>query len=135
MTHSRPQRTCIGCGRKAGKDALLRFSISVEDGLVLDIIQRHEGRGTYLCPQKRCFQQAVKKRRLHNRLPKDMIPDLGEWIAYVQEHLLHFIGKAMKGADTTCDGESRGVCTRQIIQARQNLILLSSEGVVNNDQN
>lgn len=53
MAHSVhiPLRTCLVCGKKDAKLALLRIALSPLDAtLVLDSKQRMEGRGAYCCP-------------------------------------------------------------------------------------
>jgi len=43
-------RTCLVCGKKSAKFALLRVALSpVERTVVLDRKQRLEGRGAYVC--------------------------------------------------------------------------------------
>jgi uncharacterized protein len=45
-----PLRTCLVCGKKNAKSALLRIALSpLEKTLVLDRQQRMEGRGAYSC--------------------------------------------------------------------------------------
>jgi uncharacterized protein len=45
-----PMRTCLVCGKKNAKSALLRVALSpVEKTIVLDREQRLEGRGAYVC--------------------------------------------------------------------------------------
>jgi uncharacterized protein len=94
------QRTCIGCGRKNAKDTFLRFIISPEHTLLLDIMQRWEGRGGYLCPQKRCFHLALKKRGISRRLRKDVVLVFDQWINDVAHHLLDFIHAQMERVKT-----------------------------------
>jgi predicted RNA-binding protein YlxR (DUF448 family) len=90
------QRTCIGCGTKGRKDKLLRFTISMEGTLLLDVMQSLQGRGGYLCPQKMCFRMATKKRRLSHRLHRDFALDFEKWIREVKRHLLDFIHENME---------------------------------------
>ena len=48
--HHVPMRTCLVCGKKSAKFALLRVALSpVERTVVLDRKQRLEGRGAYVC--------------------------------------------------------------------------------------
>jgi predicted RNA-binding protein YlxR (DUF448 family) len=51
-------RTCVGCGRKAPKDELLRFV--ARDG-VLALGPTDPGRGAYTCPRLACFERAASK--------------------------------------------------------------------------
>lgn len=71
----RPIRTCIGCGRKAPKDELLRF-LAVDGTVVAD--PKAQGRAAYTCARLSCFERAVSRnafsRTLRSRVRLD--PDL-----------------------------------------------------------
>ncbi len=59
-----PQRTCIACKQVKEKKTLIRL-VCVENGAVeVDISGKKSGRGAYLCPQKTCWELALKKNRL-----------------------------------------------------------------------
>ena len=52
------ERTCIGCGRKAGKDELLRI-VRLADGTIrFDARGNEAGRGAYVCSEA-CFDKAI----------------------------------------------------------------------------
>jgi len=54
-------RTCVGCGSRAAKSDLLRL-VAEENVLVPDAPARRPGRGAYLHPSQRCFEQAQRRR-------------------------------------------------------------------------
>ncbi|HXZ30397.1 MAG TPA: YlxR family protein [Dehalococcoidia bacterium] len=59
-----PQRTCIACRQVRAKDDLIRL-VSTENGIVeIDLFGKKPGRGAYLCPQKDCWELALRKNRL-----------------------------------------------------------------------
>lgn len=59
----KPQRTCLGCGRKQAKRKLLR--ITCLDGKIrLDKKQNLLGRGAYLCLNGSCLFSLETKRKL-----------------------------------------------------------------------
>ncbi|OGN96426.1 MAG: hypothetical protein A2Z77_02895 [Chloroflexi bacterium RBG_13_51_36] len=59
-----PQRTCIACRQVRGKKALIRL-VKTEKGIVeIDVLAKKPGRGAYLCPQKTCWESALRKDRL-----------------------------------------------------------------------
>ena len=59
-----PQRTCIACRQIKDKKALIRL-VSTESGIAeIDVFGKKPGRGAYLCPQKTCWELALKKSRL-----------------------------------------------------------------------
>ncbi|MEX2102548.1 MAG: YlxR family protein [Gaiellaceae bacterium] len=56
-----PIRTCIGCGRKAPQEELLRFA-AVDGALTPDPERRLPGRGAYTCRRLACFERAASRR-------------------------------------------------------------------------
>jgi uncharacterized protein len=68
----RPVRTCIGCGRKAPKDELLRF-LAVDGSVVAD--SKAPGRAAYTCARLSCFERAASRnafsRTLRSRVRLD----------------------------------------------------------------
>jgi uncharacterized protein len=54
----RPVRTCIGCGRKAPKDELLRF-VAADGAVVSD--PKSQGRAAYTCRRLSCFERAASR--------------------------------------------------------------------------
>ncbi len=82
MKHE-PVRRCASCRRTAPKKELLRFARLKERGgwrVVLDQAQNLPGRGAYLCPQRECVHQALKKRALDKALrapvPRELLEQL-----------------------------------------------------------
>ena len=68
MTHV-PERTCAGCGRKAPRPDLLRFT--AEGGRLVPGRNR-PGRGVYTCRRLACFERAVS-RRAFNRVLRQTV--------------------------------------------------------------
>ena len=56
-----PERTCVGCGAKKSKEALLRVVVGPDGQVVLDRKRAAPGRGAYLCSPA-CLKAAVKRR-------------------------------------------------------------------------
>lgn len=61
----RPTRTCIGCGRKAFKDELLRF-VADDGAIVCD--PSAQGRAAYTCRRLSCFERAVSRNAFNRKL-------------------------------------------------------------------
>lgn len=59
-----PIRTCIACGRKAGKDAFIRVARTVDGRIDVDA----DGRGAYICLATACVEKAFRKSHLARRL-------------------------------------------------------------------
>jgi predicted RNA-binding protein YlxR (DUF448 family) len=56
-----PIRTCLGCGQRRPKDALMRIVIK-DSALVVDTRLSFAGRGAYLCPDRACINLLLKKK-------------------------------------------------------------------------
>jgi predicted RNA-binding protein YlxR (DUF448 family) len=56
-----PVRTCVGCGQRRPKEALMRI-VMVDGALTVDESGRLPGRGAYLCPEAACITSLRKKR-------------------------------------------------------------------------
>jgi predicted RNA-binding protein YlxR (DUF448 family) len=69
MTAS-PERTCVGCGRKAPQPELLRFG-SVDGRLVIG--RTLPGRGAYTCRRLVCFERAVASRGFNRVLRRTVL--------------------------------------------------------------
>jgi predicted RNA-binding protein YlxR (DUF448 family) len=64
-----PIRSCIGCGRKAPQNELMRFV--AKDG-VLVAGPREPGRGAYTCRRLACFERAVARRAFNRTLRRNV---------------------------------------------------------------
>lgn len=68
-----PQRVCAGCRRRLPKESLVRFALGAVSGpkaeeagdrqVLLDPQGKMAGRGAYVCPELRCFDEAAAKRK------------------------------------------------------------------------
>ncbi|WP_026927968.1 YlxR family protein [Granulicoccus phenolivorans] len=70
-----PERTCVGCRRRAPQQELLRLVVSA-GAVVPDPQRRLPGRGAYLHPSRACFEQAERKRALTRALRSTAPVDL-----------------------------------------------------------
>jgi predicted RNA-binding protein YlxR (DUF448 family) len=64
---SSPVRSCVGCGRKAPQNELLRFA-AVNGALTPG--RRLPGRGAYTCRRLLCFERALSRRAFNRVLRK-----------------------------------------------------------------
>ena len=70
-----PQRTCIACRQVKEKDELIRL-VSTENNIVeIDVLGKKPGRGAYLCPQKNCWDLALRRNRLEYALRTKLCDD------------------------------------------------------------
>jgi uncharacterized protein len=57
---SAPERTCLGCRGRRERGELIRLQL--RDGWVVPLQGRAAGRGAYLCPERACFEAAVRRK-------------------------------------------------------------------------
>ena len=114
---SEPERTCIGCRRKAHSQELLRWvAVPQDDGealtVALDLWGKAPGRGVWLCPLSSCLGKAIKRRAFGRGLeePGLFVPDHGFLATQLRDGLrsrfLQRLALARR-AGTVIAGESR----------------------------
>lgn len=60
MRNPAKTRTCAGCGKKADKNEFIRIGRASDGTVSLNI----NGRGAYICNDKKCLAAAIKKKRI-----------------------------------------------------------------------
>jgi predicted RNA-binding protein YlxR (DUF448 family) len=63
-----PQRTCVACRQARPKRELIRIVRTPQGELVIDETGKRNGRGAYLCPDKACWEAAVRGGQLAKAL-------------------------------------------------------------------
>lgn len=80
-----PMRKCIGCNEMKEKKALIRIVRNNKGEISVDTVGKAAGRGAYLCNSVKCFDAAVKAKRLEKAfkapVPDDIYPKLREAIS------------------------------------------------------
>lgn len=74
MAKKIPLRQCVGCSKMKGKKEMMRVLKTAEDGIILDMTGKKNGRGAYLCMERECLKKARKNKGLERSL-KTSIPD------------------------------------------------------------
>ncbi len=101
---SDPQRRCIATGQIRDKDSLLRFAVSPDGLLVLDIDRKLPGRGIWITPDAKAVELAVKK-RLFARSAKQAVTVPEDLVGLIDRALsrqcLALLGLARKGGMVT----------------------------------
>ena len=68
-------RTCVACRQEKPKRSLVRVVRTPVGEIVADPTGKKPGRGAYLCPQKECWDLALKKRLLEHALQSPIGPE------------------------------------------------------------
>lgn len=58
-----PMRKCLGCGEMKAKQELIRAVRSPEGEVSLDLTGKKNGRGAYICRDRKCLTAAIKAKR------------------------------------------------------------------------
>jgi predicted RNA-binding protein YlxR (DUF448 family) len=59
-----PQRTCVACRRVKTKREMVRLVRTAGGDIEIDITGKKEGRGAYICPDRTCWEKALKGKQL-----------------------------------------------------------------------
>lgn len=66
------QRTCIGCKIKKDKKELLRLVLNKQGEFFIDEDGKAEGRGTYICYDTKCLDNAIKTKKIERTFEKNI---------------------------------------------------------------
>lgn len=62
FTKKIPERMCVSCRQMKSKKELIRI-INLQDGVIVDMTGKMNGRGVYLCKCKECLEKALKNKK------------------------------------------------------------------------
>jgi uncharacterized protein len=120
-------RTCVGCGRRRAPAQMIRVS-AVPSGFTVHF-GRGDGRGAYLCPERGCFESAVRRKGLQRVLKADLGPlsirHLSEAVdRAVRQRVLRLLGLARRARKVVTGVRA---VTHALAAGQVRLILLSRE--------
>lgn len=64
----KPQRTCVNCRHVTAKRELIRLVRTADGSVEIDPSGKKNGRGSYLCRARKCWETALKSGRLEHSL-------------------------------------------------------------------
>ena len=67
-----PQRTCAVCRKVMGKKELVRLVRTPGGKVEIDTTGKKEGRGTYLCRDRACWDKIAKGKQLEHALRSEI---------------------------------------------------------------
>ena len=73
-----PQRTCVGCRTTSAKREFMRIVRTPEGAVEIDPSGKRNGRGAYLCADRACWEEALRKDRLARALRTSLAPSVRE---------------------------------------------------------
>lgn len=63
-----PQRSCVICKSKKNKNELVRVVKNNKGIVSIDETGKEDGRGAYICSNMKCFELAIKSRKIEKKL-------------------------------------------------------------------
>ncbi len=80
----KPVRMCCACRSRKEKESMLRIAKKPGGHFVIDLSQKEEGRGAYVCRDVSCIQTAEKRHSLERsfrcKIPGDLYEKMKEEI-------------------------------------------------------
>lgn len=73
-----PMRKCTGCGESKPKKELVRVIKTADEGVVMDLTGRKNGRGAYICHNSECLKKAIKTKAIERSLGETVSADVYE---------------------------------------------------------
>ncbi|MGN1259440.1 MAG: RNase P modulator RnpM [Christensenellales bacterium] len=72
-----PQRTCVVCRQMKNKNDLLRIVYDKKNAVAeLDLTGKKNGRGAYVCKNKKCIEDLQKKKALNRAFSAEINEDI-----------------------------------------------------------
>lgn len=83
-----PMRKCVACGEQRPKLDLLRVVNNKEEGILFDTTGKKNGRGAYICKDKKCVDLAKKSKRisvvLESEIKSEFYDELKDYIDSIE---------------------------------------------------
>ena len=80
-TKKKPERTCAVCRTKGEKSCFIKV-VKTVDGIKLDLSGKTNGRSVYICKNKKCIDEAIKRRVINRAFkrecPEEIYKELGK---------------------------------------------------------
>lgn len=80
----RVQRMCAICNVKKEKNELIR--LVKKDKIIVDLTGKMQGRGAYICYDKKCLEKAIKTKKLEKTLNSIIENNIYEEIKIIAEN-------------------------------------------------
>lgn len=108
-TVDKPQRSCLACRKTTDRDYLIRFVLSPDGEVMVDLDAKLPGRGAYTCNKMSCISDSIQKRQFSRAFkseiktpsPEILIKNIKERL---QSKILGYIGLANKAGKLTSGG-------------------------------
>ena len=75
---------CIVCRTKGQKQSFIKI-VKTADGVMLDKDYKINGRGVYICKNKKCIDEAIKRHALNRAFKKEISAEIYEELGKINE--------------------------------------------------
>lgn len=75
MKNSKEIRTCIGCRKKDNKHNLIRI-VKKNKELVIDVNQKAQSRGAYICKKEECLNRVLRNKSLKLNINEENLKEI-----------------------------------------------------------
>ena len=96
-----PYRTCVACRTSRPKRDLIRIVRTPDDRVIVDERGKENGRGAYLCAQRVCWTEALKRRHLSRALRVDLSSEAVDALQRYAERLPEVLQEPDEGEGET----------------------------------
>ena len=94
-----PYRTCVACRTPRPKRDLIRVVRTPDGQVVVDERGKENGRGAYLCAQRACWTEALKRQHLSRALRADLSPETVDGLRCYAKGLPEVLPEPEEGED------------------------------------
>jgi len=83
--HIKQERRCVSCRNNLPQNEMLRIA-KINNDIILDVNQKHSGRGAYICKSKECVDLAIKKKLLNRAFKMNVNPEIYEQLGEYEQN-------------------------------------------------
>jgi len=95
-----PRRTCVACRKTEAKRKFVRLVRLLNGEVEVDLTGKKSGRGAYLCPDRQCWEVALKTGKLEYALRTSLKPENKEKLVSYAKGFDNTISQGMKEKDS-----------------------------------
>lgn len=76
MRNKKETRTCMGCRKRDDKHNLIRLVVSNNNEVIIDVEQKIQARGAYICKNEECLNRVLKNKSLKLNIDEENLKKL-----------------------------------------------------------
>ena len=76
MRNKKETRMCMGCRKRDDKHNLIRLVVSNNNEVIIDVEQKIQARGAYICKNEECLNRVLKNKSLKLNIDEENLKKL-----------------------------------------------------------